>query len=107
MKPIYRIFGTLALGTVLAAGCSDKFLQKDSLVAISSGTFWQTEEDAASALTACYDGLQSNWIYNGGPWQCGPLNLDCMTDNGGHFNWAAWTRPQAAQCCSTGAISAA
>jgi starch-binding outer membrane protein, SusD/RagB family len=90
MKPIYRIFGTLALGTVLAAGCSDKFLQKDSLVAISSGTFWQTEEDAASALTACYDGLQSNWIYNGGPWQCGPLNLDCMTDNGGHFNWSGW-----------------
>lgn len=78
------------MGAALATGCSDSFLQKDSLVAISSGTFWQTEEDAFSALTACYDGLQSSWIYNGGPWQCGPLNMDCMTDNGGHFNWSGW-----------------
>lgn len=90
MKNIYKIFVATAAGALILTGCSDSFLQKDSLVAISSGTFWQTEEDAHSALTACYDGMQNSYIYNGGPWQCGPLNMDCMTDNGGHFNWSGW-----------------
>ena len=83
---------TLALGCALAAlaACSDDFLQKDSLDSVSTATFWQTEADAYNGLAACYDGLQSPWLYNGGPWECGPLNMDCMTDNGGHFNWSGW-----------------
>jgi len=74
----------------LLCGCSDDFLQKDSLTAVSTSTFWQTESDALNGLAACYDGLQNNWLYNGSPYYCGILNMDCMTDNGGHFNWSGW-----------------
>lgn len=71
--------------------CSDSFLQRDSLVAVSSGTFWTSEDDALSGLAACYDGLQNNFLYNGDLYKGGgPLAMDCMTDNGGHFNWTGW-----------------
>ena len=70
--------------------CSDNWLQEDSLTESSSSTFWKTSDDAMMALVACYDGLQSEQLYNGGPWNFGPLNMDCMTDNGGHFNWSGW-----------------
>ncbi|MDR1200933.1 MAG: RagB/SusD family nutrient uptake outer membrane protein [Tannerellaceae bacterium] len=75
---------------IFLSACSGDFLQKNTLTGISDATFWQTEEDALMGLAACYDGLQSNYLYNGGPWECGPLNMDCMTDNGGHFNWDGW-----------------
>lgn len=74
----------------LTTGCSDDFLQKDSLTAVSTATFWKNSTDALNGLTACYDGLQDNWLYNGSPYYCGILNMDCMTDNGGHFNWSGW-----------------
>ena len=72
------------------SACSDSWLQEDSLTESSSETFWKTSDDAMMALVACYDGLQSEQLYNGGPWNMGPLNFDCMTDNGGHFNWSGW-----------------
>lgn len=90
MKSINKYISSLLLAAVLSAGCSDSFLQKNTLTGISDGTFWQTEADAFMGLTACYDGLQNNYIYNGGPWECGFLYMDCMTDNGGHFNWDGW-----------------
>ncbi len=79
----------MAAGLALTA-CSDSFLQEDSMTESSSATFWKTAADAKMALAACYDGLQSSQLYNGGPWNFGPLNMDCMTDNGGHFNWSGW-----------------
>jgi hypothetical protein len=79
----------MAAGLALTA-CSDSFLQEDSMTESSSATFWKTADDAKMALAACYDGLQSSQLYNGGPWNFGPLNMDCMTDNGGHFNWSGW-----------------
>ncbi len=89
-------FNHLYIGALLAAGmmtttsCSDSFLEKNSLTEISSETYWQTPDDALMALVACYDGLQTEQLYNGGPWNMGPLNFDCMSDNGGHFNWSGW-----------------
>lgn len=80
----------IAISTLSLMACSDSFLQKDSLTSVSSSTFWQTKTDALNGLAACYDGLQNKYLYNGGPWNCGPLNMDCMTDNGGHFNWSGW-----------------
>lgn len=85
----YKII-VACIATLILAGCSDDFLQKNSLSAVSTSTFWQTEDDAIEGLTACYDGLQSKFLYNGDPWSCGPLNMECMTDNGGHFNWSGW-----------------
>lgn len=87
------IIKTIAAGVIAlaaAVSCSDDFLQKDSLDSVSSGTFWVTPEDALNGLAACYDGLQSEYLYNGDPWGCNPISLDCMTDNGGHFNWSGW-----------------
>ncbi len=78
------------LGILIFTACSDDFLQKDSLSEISASTFWQSESDALSALAACYDGMQSNYLYNGDPYSCGQLNMDALTDNGGHFNWSGW-----------------
>lgn len=91
MKTMKKYIGMVTLaGTMILAGCSDDFLQRDSLTAVSTSTFWQTETDALNGLAACYDGLQNNYLYSGGAWECGPLNMDCMTDNGGHFNWSGW-----------------
>lgn len=91
MKLINKcITGILLLtGTILSA-CSDNFLNKETLSELTTKNFWQTSDDALMGLTACYDGLQSRYIYDGGPWQCGFFNMDCMTDNGGHFNWSGW-----------------
>ena len=87
-----KIFNLMAAAAVIsvATSCSDDFLQTESLTSVSTDTFWQTEADALNGLAACYDGLQSNYLYNGDPYTCGPLNMDCMTDNGGHFNWSGW-----------------
>nr|WP_221410777.1 RagB/SusD family nutrient uptake outer membrane protein [Ornithobacterium rhinotracheale] len=90
MKSINKIFGIIAVSSLLFTGCSDDFLQKDSLTESSSDSFWNTEDDARMALASCYDALQSNQLYNGGPWELGQLNLECITDNGGHFNWTGW-----------------
>ena len=91
MKHISKVFALVAACLAFAAtSCSDDFLQRDSLSAASSTTFWQTPTDALEGLAACYDALQSVDVYNGGPWGIGPLNMDCMTDNGGHFNWSGW-----------------
>lgn len=91
MKLINRyIILFVVSGILIITSCSDSFLQKESLTSVSSSTFWQTENDAFNGLAACYDGLQNNYLYGGGPWDCGPLNMDCLTDNGGHFNWSGW-----------------
>lgn len=56
----------------------------------SSNTFWQTPDDALMALASCYDALQSNQLYNSDQYSLGPLYMDCISDNGGHFNWSGW-----------------
>lgn len=80
----------LALLFLIITSCNDDFLDKKSLTGISNETFWENEEDALMGLTACYDGLQNNFLYNGGAWENGFLYMDAMTDNGGHFNWDGW-----------------
>ncbi len=92
MKHIHKIFAFAAAASLLLAlnSCKDDFLQRDSLSAVSAATFWQNPNDAITALVACYDALQNVDVYDGGPWGIGPLNTDCMTDDGGHFNWSGW-----------------
>ena len=90
MKLTNKYIGSFLASVLLLTSCSDDFLQKNSLTAVSASTFWQNESDALRGLAACYDGLQSTYLYNGGPWNCGPLNMDALTDNGGHFNWSGW-----------------
>lgn len=91
MKAIFKLFSLAALAScLLTVSCSDDFLQKDSLTSVSAATFWKTPEDAFAGLVACYDALTSRYLYSGGPYECGMFYLDCMTDNGGHFNWNGW-----------------
>lgn len=90
MKSINKYLGAFLISATILSGCTDDFLQKNTLTGISSQNFWNTEDDALMGLTACYDGLQNNYLYNGGPWDCGFMYMDCLTDNGGHFNWSGW-----------------
>ena len=91
MKLINKYIGFLLLsGTLFSTSCSDSFLQRDSLTDTSNETFWQTTDDALMGLTACYAGLQDNQLYNSDQYSLGPLYMDCITDNGGHFNWSGW-----------------
>jgi hypothetical protein len=90
MKSIDKFTIITLLSSVLLSSCSDSFLQKNSLTESSTNTFWLTEDDALMALASCYDGLQSLQLYNSGQYELGPLYLDCVTDNGGHFNWSGW-----------------
>jgi len=84
-KLLYITLLSFSLGA-----CSDDFLDRHSLTGISNETFWLTEQDAMMGLTSCYDGLQNNYLYNGGPWEKGFAMMDNLTDNGGHFNWDGW-----------------
>lgn len=90
MKSINKYIGIALLSGVLLTSCSDSFLQKDSLTESSSNTFWQTSDDALMALASCYDALQSNRLYNSDQFSFGPLYMECISDNGGHFNWNGW-----------------
>ena len=91
MKTITKYISITLLSATLFASCSDEFLQRNSPNEPSSETIWADPQGAFTAmLAACYDALQSNQLYNGSPWAFGPLNMDCMTDNGGHFNWSGW-----------------
>lgn len=90
MKSINKFIGLMLLSGAMFSSCSDSFLQRDSLTDSSTNTFWQTEEDVIMGLAACYDGLQNKELYNSDQYSLGPLYMDCITDNGGHFNWSGW-----------------
>lgn len=90
MKLINKYISLALLSGAMMSSCSDSFLQKDSLTESSSSTFWQTSNDAMMALAACYDALQSNQLYNSDQYTFGPLYMECVSDNGGHFNWSGW-----------------
>jgi hypothetical protein len=80
----------LAGSIMLMSSCSDSFLDRYSLTEQPLETFWQSSTDAQLALTACYDALQDKYLYNGSTSDLGPLYMDCISDNGGHFNWSGW-----------------
>lgn len=76
---------------LFSTACSDDFLQLSNPNQVSSDTYWKTEDDAIMALTACYDALQSDHLYDdyidaGG---AGFLMRETATDNG-HHTWGAW-----------------
>lgn len=95
MKKSFLInkFASLALAAAALTfgACSDDFLQVDSPNEPSGSTFWQTESDALMALTACYDALQSQNLYddNIDGWRFGFLERETCTDNGYH-SWGDW-----------------
>ena len=54
----YRIYLTLILCTLALASCSKEFLDAEPITEVTDSNFYQTPEDAYSALVGCYDGMQ-------------------------------------------------
>lgn len=90
LNKIYKglLFAGLLIGS---ASCSDSFLELDNPNQVSDNIFWQTENDALMGLAACYDALQSDFLYDdnvdGGGF--GFLMRETSTDNGQH-TWGDW-----------------
>lgn len=87
MKLLYRMRITVivALAASLLA-CNKNFLDRNPLDQISSGTFWQTEDDVKMALAGCYRQLQSDFLSYRRVW------LDCLSDNA-FAEWAYFNIP--------------
>lgn len=104
IKNTKNIFRALLIsGTVLLTGsCSDSFLQTDSPNQPSSSTYWQNETDALMALTACYDAMQNQNLYNDNidGWKFGFLGRETSTDNGDH-TWGDWMLGSSISKCSS------
>ena len=92
----------LGLAICAMTSCSDDFLQTDSPNQPSQSTYWQTESDALMALTACYDAMQSDHLYDdnvdGGGF--GFLMRETSTDNGDH-TWGAWMQGSTISMCTS------
>lgn len=88
-----NIFKGLVLSSMVltSTACSDDFLALDNPSEVSQNTFWKSESDVLMALTACYDALQSDNLYDdyidGGGF--GFLMRETSTDNGDH-SWGDW-----------------
>ena len=83
MKKITYLFIAILL---IASSCSEDFLQRDSLSAIGSTSFWTNQADAELALMGAYSGLQSRNIMDSNPWAGGLMRMEFISDNG-HGNW--------------------
>lgn len=96
MKKIYlkkKLFHILPVcGLMLTAtSCSDDFFNLKNPNQVENTSFWKTEQDALMGLTACYDALQSDNLYDdyldGGGY--GFLMRETTSDNGEH-SWGTW-----------------
>lgn len=101
IKTISKIMSAAA-ALFLIGGCSDSFLQLSSPNEPSQSTYWQTEEDAMMALTACYDAMQSQNLYddNIDGWKFGFLARETSTDNGDH-TWGDWMLGSSISKCTS------
>lgn len=83
-----KIFSILFITTILFAGCSEDFLDRESLTALADDTFWTTEADAEMALAGCYSALQGHSLYDSDPWGGGVQRWDYMSDDGANrWGW--------------------
>ena len=88
IKHSFKILGTV-LSLMGVVSCSESFLDKNPLNAISSQTFWNTEAEVDMAVTGVYARLRNDFL----SWQ--RPYLDCLSDNAfahwGYFNMPAMT----------------
>jgi tetratricopeptide (TPR) repeat protein len=85
MKMIYKFSRIFLLGILI--GCGQDFLTRPPLNQISQGSFWKTEKDATSGVTAIYDALQMDLGYRLGMMVFGDVAGDDM--NSFDVNWFA------------------
>lgn len=77
MKKLNIQIGIVALCSLLLAGCSDDFMDKQPSDQLSGETFYKSKGDFDMALTACYGTIQNHELYT---WSV--AYMECMTDNG-------------------------
>ncbi|MGN6437391.1 MAG: RagB/SusD family nutrient uptake outer membrane protein [Agriterribacter sp.] len=87
MKRLYKFRILVTAAFILAFfSCKKSFLDRNPLDQVSSGTFWQTEDDVKMALAGCYRQLQSDFLSYRRVW------LDCLSDNA-FAEWAYFNIP--------------
>lgn len=76
-----NIIKTTLLGVLFGCySCSD-FLDRDSLTNLSTNTFWKTEKDVQSALTAAYSGFRTQ-VYSAVSAAAGvSMDIESLSDN--------------------------
>ena len=79
-KTIYKLI--LVMIVLFNTGCSEDFLDRESLSSLADDNFWTTESDATLGLIGAYSALQSKWIYDSNPYEGGSVRWDFMSDNG-------------------------
>ncbi len=79
----FSILKYLCLSLILSTTIScESFLDRAPGDSLSKPTFWQTEDDAIMASTACYNGWMSGSTI---------IYLDCASDNSyNNFPWEGW-----------------
>lgn len=88
------------------SSCGDDFLDVNNPNQPSAATFWQTPEDALMGLTACYDGLQSPYLYRDDVdgevtgERFGQFMRETSTDNGDH-TWGSWMTGSSIVMCTS------
>ncbi|WP_430812275.1 MULTISPECIES: hypothetical protein [unclassified Carboxylicivirga] len=84
IKTIYKLAFLAVI--ILLTSCHDDFLNRNPLSAISSETFWKSEQDVMGALSACYEPLSKTG------WEAGFGGLtaqwEALTDDG--YTNAGW-----------------
>lgn len=102
MKKTMKNIAGACFALLMMAGCSDSFLQTDSPNEPSQSTYWQNENDALMALTACYDAMQSQNLYDDyiDGWKYGFLMRETCTDNGDH-SWGDWMLGSSISKCTS------
>ena len=78
-----RYILTLSILALLAASCSEDFLEKAPLDSINTENFYQTEADAIAAINGAYQPLQWPKLYNMRMWTSDIMAGNSMVGAGG------------------------
>lgn len=80
MKNLIKTIGCLIIAATIFTACED-FLDKDPLTTWSEGTFWKTEADAQTALTATYATYRSSIFGSGRAANGVSFDIEALSDN--------------------------
>ncbi|APD06356.1 hypothetical protein UJ101_00819 [Flavobacteriaceae bacterium UJ101] len=82
MKKTKYNFLCLVLFTTILSNCSDDYITVIPEDSLTSGSLWQTKNDADLVLTGCYNGLQQDYLYAERNQNDAALReRECFTDN--------------------------
>lgn len=70
------------------SGCSKDFLETKDPNQITNDSYWTSESDVEFAIYGCYDALQQDGLYGGGPYAPNFRDHDCLSDNA--YNAWGW-----------------